>query len=427
MSYLGWFLAVCGLVGVVVGLMQMLKGKKMGTVPFKKPSEIAQQGMQAGDAKQMVSTEGQVQQGPQPLIAPMSGQACLAYEIAIERKWEKHERTENGDQKTTGSENVHRESKGSLFQLSDGTAAVFVDSSGSIDADMDKTHSSTISVGMMIPGTLSFGQMQLNTPHITSTESRTTAFVGTEKAVKVSPTVYALGQLQQGSQGPMIGTPKGIGTGKLILSAKGREALMGKTKRNMILGYAIGGALFVGGTLMGVLGPAPEPGQASCGGALATDVVSCSGRLYDAAGQTMEWTVPATATYTISVKQPKVKYPIYGDLTITDGAGKQVGKDTAQSKGDVAKVTGPFAAGKYKIVVKDRDGGIEFKTLKGGFGYELVIEKQGGGAAGGSGAAAAGAKPAAAAAKPAAVPAATGAPAAKPGPAPAKPAPAPKK
>lgn len=414
MSYLGWFLAVCGLVGVVFGLMQMLKGKKMGTVPFKKPSEIAQQGMQAGDAKQMVSTEGQVQQGPQPLIAPMSGQPCLAYEITIERSWEKHERTENGDVKKTGSDNVHRESKGSLFQLSDGTGAVLIDSSGSLDADMDKTHSSTISVGMMIPGTLSFGQMQLNTPHIASSDSRTTAFVGTEKAVKVSPTVYALGQLQQGSQGPMIGTPKGIGTGKLILSAKGREALLGKTKRNMILGYAVGGALFVGGTLMGVLGPAPEPGAASCGGVLATDIIDCNGRLHDAAGETMTWTVPAAATYTISVKQPKVKYPIYGDLTIMDGSGKQVGKDVAQSKGDVAKVTGPFAAGTYKIVVKDRDGGIEFKTLKGGFGYQLVIEKQGGAAA---------AKPAAPAAKPAAPaakPATTGAAAAKPAPAPKK-------
>jgi hypothetical protein len=406
-SYFGWFLAVCGLVGVIFGLMQMLKGKKMGTVPFKKPSEIAQQGMQAGDAKQMVSTEGQVNQGPQPLVAPMSGQQCLAYEITVERKWEKFERTENGEQKKTGSDNIHREERGTQFQITDGAGAVIVDSSGSIDADMEKTHSSTISVGMMIPGTLSFGQMQMNTPHIHG-EERTTAFVGTEKIVKISPNVYALGQLQQGSQGAMIATPKGIGTGKLILSAKGREALMGSTKKNMILGYAIGGALFVGGTLMGVLGDPPkvEPGEASCESAI-TDVAACKGRLYDAAGQTFTWTVPANGTYSVSVKQPPVKYPIYGDLTITDGTGKVVGHDVAHSKGDTAKVTQPFPAGTYKIVVKDRDGGIEFKTLKGGFGYQLVIEKQGGGAApAASGAAAAGTGAAPAAAKPSATPAA---------------------
>jgi hypothetical protein len=109
---LGWFLAVGGLIGVIFGVLQMMKGKKMGTVPFKKPSEIAQQGLQAGDAKQMVSTEGQVQPGPQKLIAPMSGQECLAYELVIERKWEKSERTENGEQKRTGSDRIHTETKG---------------------------------------------------------------------------------------------------------------------------------------------------------------------------------------------------------------------------------------------------------------------------------------------------------------------------
>jgi hypothetical protein len=423
-------LAVCGLVGLIIGVLQMMKGKKMGTVPFKKPSEIAQGGMQAGDAKQMVSTEGQVQPGPQPLVAPMSGQQCLAYEITVERKWEKFERTENGEQKRTGSDNIHRESRGTTFQITDGAGAVFVDSSGTIDADMDKSHSSTISVGMMIPGTLAFGQMQMNTPHIHG-EARTTAFVGTEKIVKISPNVYALGQLQQGSAGVMIATPKGIGTGKLILSAKGRDALMGTTKRNMILGYAIGGALFVGGTLMGIFGPAPTvaPGQAACESAL-TDAVACSGRLYSAEGQTFTWTVPANATYSVSVKQPPVKYPIYGDLTITDASGKAMGHDVAQSKGDTAKVTTAFPAGTYKIVVKDRDGGIEFKDLKGGFGYQLVIEKQGGGAAAPSGAAAAGTgaaatKPATtgaapATAKPATTGAAPAAPSGKPAAAPPK-------
>ena len=256
MSYFGWFLAICGLVGVIIGFLQMQKAKKMGTVPFKKPSEIAQQGMAAGDAKQMVSTEGQVQPAAQPLVAPMSGQPCLAYEITGARRWEKTERTEQGEQKKTGSDNIHREERGTMFQITDGAGAVIVDSSGSIDADMEKTHTSTISVGMMIPGTLSFGQLQMNTPHIHS-ESRTTGFVGTEKLVKISPTVYALGQMQQGSQGIMLATPKGLGTGKLILSAKGREALLGATGRNMKLGFGIGGALVVVGALMGILGDKP--------------------------------------------------------------------------------------------------------------------------------------------------------------------------
>ena len=93
MSVLGWFLSLIGLVGLVVGLLQMLKGKKLNAVPFRAPAQIAQMGPGAADAKGLVSTEGAVgQQGL--LTAPMSGRPCLAFEITVERKWEKTERTE---------------------------------------------------------------------------------------------------------------------------------------------------------------------------------------------------------------------------------------------------------------------------------------------------------------------------------------------
>ena len=62
MSVLGWFLSFLGFVGLVVGLLQMLKGKKMNSVPFRAPSQIAQLGPGAADAKGMVSTEGTVSQ-----------------------------------------------------------------------------------------------------------------------------------------------------------------------------------------------------------------------------------------------------------------------------------------------------------------------------------------------------------------------------
>src|SRR4029079_7459603 len=113
MSSLGWFLALFGFIGLIIGLLQMLKGKKMNAVPFRAPSQIAQLGPGAADAKGLVSTEGAVgQQGL--LTAPMSGRPCLAFEIEVSRKWEKTERTENGTQTKKGESNIFKDYKGGV-------------------------------------------------------------------------------------------------------------------------------------------------------------------------------------------------------------------------------------------------------------------------------------------------------------------------
>src|SRR5262249_46415365 len=157
-----------------------------------------------------------------------------------------------GMQKKTGSGKVHGEYRGSFFQIGDGQGSITVDATKEPDSEYEKSHSSTINVGMMIPGTLTFGGFQMNTPAILRTDSRTTHFVGTEKILKPSATMYALGQLAQGPQGLALGTPAGLTTGKLIVHHQGREALAGKTKKHMILGYALGGVMFVGGTALGL-------------------------------------------------------------------------------------------------------------------------------------------------------------------------------
>jgi hypothetical protein len=434
MNILGWFLAVCGLVGVIYGLRMMMKKKKMGNVPFKKPSEIAQAGAGAADAKGLVSTEGAAQLPPQPLIAPMSGQPCIGYEITVERKWEKHVRTEKGMQKKTGSSKVHGEYRGSFFQIGDGSGAVTVDATAEPDSEYEKSHSSTVSIGMMIPGTLTFGQMQLNTPAILDTDSRTTAFVGTEKILKASPTMYALGQIAQGPQGLAIGTPKGIGTGKLIIHHQGREALAGKTHKHMILGYALGGVLFVGGTGLGLFGPkaqASTAGIPDCGDTITiTKDATCEDRMYAAEGKTYTWTVTEAATYSIELKQPNVANPIDGVIEITDATGNKVAYDDGGSADKNAHVKQAFTAGTYKINVRD----YAHDTVEGGYGFQLSFSKSSGGApALPAASVAAGGSPASAAtttnavANAAAAPAHhAGTPAAAPGAAHANAAPAPK-
>jgi hypothetical protein len=376
MSVLGWFLSFAGFVGLIVGLLQMFKGKKLNAVPFRAPSQIAQLGPQAADAKGLVSTEGSVAQDGL-LTAPMSGRPCLAFEITVERKWEKTERTENGTETKKGSSNIFSDYRGGVFALQDGQGTVLVDATTKPDASFDKAHNSGVNVGILgiIPSTLQFGNFQMSTPLIVDTEGRTTGFEGTEKIVPPSPNLYALGALAMGPQGPVMHTPKGIGTGKLILSSKGRASLVKSTKRNMILGYAIGGVMFVGGTALGIFGPAPDmsasSSSSSCSSTLSADVVACDGRMYDRDGYDMTWTITTAGEYTLTVSQPKVKFPIDPSLTIKDATGKELAHNDGIFKGAEAKVTQKFEPGTYTINVRDvfRD------KVKGGYGFHLDIAR----------------------------------------------------
>lgn len=375
MNIIGWIIAVVGLVGIIFGIRMMLKGKKMQAVPFRKPSEIAQMGQQAADAKGLVSTEGQVMQPPQPLVAPMSGQPCLAYEIKVERKWEKYVQTENGQQKKTGTDTVHTEFRGSVFPLSDGAAQVMIDATQQPDVDLEKAHSQTVDIGMMIPGTLHFGQMQMNTPHVHG-EGKTTAFVATEKVLKPSASLYALGALGPGQYGMSITTPKGIGTGKLILSNQGREKLLGKTKRNMILGYAFGAIFAIGGTGLGLFGPKAE--STSCPSEIAGEV-TCGDRMYSASGEDYTWTVSEEGDYDITISHPKLKFPVFPTIDVKDSSGTSLASDVSQS-GESAHVVQHFAPGTYKLHVGDRDD----LKVEGGFTINLAIKKSGSSAPAGS-------------------------------------------
>ena len=370
MNILGWVLAVVGLAFVIFALRMMLKAKKMSTVPFRKPSEIAAQGPAVADAKGMLSTEGQAVTAAQPLIAPMSGQPCIGYELTVERKWEKQVRTEKGIERKTGSTQAHKEWRGSLFQITDGTSAVLIDCTTEPDSEYEKSHSSTVSVGNMIPGSLKFGAMQMNTPSFMDHDSRTTAFVGTEKILKASPTMYALGQFAQGPQGFALGTPKGMTTGKLIVHHQGRAKLMGKTKRNMILGYALGGVTMIGGVCLGLLGPKLQ--STSCPETIAGDV-SCSDRMFAADGKDFQWNVKEAATYSITIVQPPGAYAIDGVIEVFGPGGKQAAYNDGGSADKNAVITQTFQPGQYRINVRD----FGHTKAEGGYGFKLVVKRMG--------------------------------------------------
>ena len=166
-------------------------------------------------------------------------------------------------------------------------------------------------------------------------------------------------------------TPKGIGSGKLILSHHGREKLLSKTKRNMILGYALGGIFFLGGGGLGLFGPKMD--STGCPSTI-SGAVSCDGRLYSASGVDYTWKVTDPGFYLVTTIQPDVKVPIDSVITILDSSGGKVAYNDGGSPGANAKIQQKFDAGTYKITVSDFDK----LTVDGGFGFKLVVQKQGG-------------------------------------------------
>ena len=374
MSVFGWFLSFVGFIGLIVGLLQMLKGKKLNSVPFRAPSQIAQLGPGAADAKGMVSTEGTVsQQGL--LTAPMSGKPCLAFEITVERKYETTERTENGTETKKGSSNIFSDYKGGVFALQDGQGTVLVDATTKPDASFEKAHTSGVNVGILgiIPGTLQFGNFQMSTPLLTG-EGRTTGFEGTEKIVPPSAQPLRARRARDGAAGagrahaeghrhrqadPVVQGPR---VARQVDQAQ-HDPRLRHGRRDVRRRYRC----------MGIFGPAPDMSassdSSSCSSTLTADAVNCDGRMYERDGYDMKWTVPTAGEYTLTVTQPKVKYPIDPSLTVTDAAGKELAHDVGISKGAEAKITQKFEPGTYTLNVRDtfRD------KVKGGYGFHLAI------------------------------------------------------
>jgi hypothetical protein len=249
----GVLLGLVGVVGIVFGLLQKRKSGKIGAIPFHPPSRIMQMGQSAADAKGMVSTEGQAVLSNTPLIAPMSGKPCIAYEIEIVQEYEYYEQTDQGTQTRTKSETSLKEFKGSIFQLSDGQGGVFVDAQKMPDASMEQSFRHRMDIGMMIPGQLQFGQGVFNTP-LLSTEGPVKAFIGIERIIEPAPKMFVMGQLAQGPMGLAIGEPKGMLSGKMMIAPKSRDALLGAASRNAKIGLIAGAAMIGVGGIMGVVG-----------------------------------------------------------------------------------------------------------------------------------------------------------------------------
>jgi hypothetical protein len=350
MQYVGFFLIVVALVAIIMGVLQQMKAKKILAAPFKKTGEIAQNPAVA-DAKGTISAEGAIAV-QQPLVAPCSGKPCVYYEIELVRHWEKSVITENGRKTEKGTTSISTNKVGSQFAINDGSGPVGVDARESVDIDMEKAFEQMQNISW---GDVVFGQYRAHVPHHGGDE-HTVGVKCVEKIVPAQGNLFVLGKLVAG----IITKTDGM-LGKLMGSTKGREKLLGATKRNAIIGFVVGGLSVAGGIPMAIFG---DPPHDSCANMKDAWGEVCSGKIYDSSGTNYDWTITKAGNYSVEVIQPNVKVPIYPVLTVTDSAGALIGK-----VGDTQSVMlkGFLKPGKYKINVKEKSS----LQVKGGYSFAL--------------------------------------------------------
>jgi E3 Ubiquitin ligase len=380
MQYVGYLLLVLSLVGIVIAILQMMKGKKIGSAPFHKTGEI-RQNPQIGGATGLVSSEGQIQ-AQQPLMAPCSNKPCVYFHVKIEREVEKSTLTEDGTKTTKSWETVSEQKRGASFFIDDGSGPVGVMITDSVDANLEQTFSGTPPGGA--------GLMNL----LGSALSGMHRHRAIEHIIPASGLLFVMGKMAGGQ----ITKTDGM-LGKLVASTKGRQGLLGATKRNMILGIVAAVLCLGAGVPLSILGDAPK--SDACPSDISDALPApCKGHIDSDEGTTWTWHVTKPGTYDLYVQQPNVKLPIWPKMTVTSASGDVVGTDTGVGKGADAHVSATFGSGTYKINVHDMQPGYAPQFKKGG-GLSFTVNIK------------AGTAPAASASASAAAPVASTPPAAK--------------
>jgi hypothetical protein len=251
-----------------------------------------------------------------------------------------------------GTTSISTTKVGSQFQLDDGSGPVGVDARESVDCELDKSFEQMQSISW---GDVVFGQHRAHVPHHGGDE-HTVGVKCVEKIVPAQGSLFVLGKLAAG----VITKTEGM-LGKLMASTKGREKLLGATKRNAVIGFVAAGVSVAAGVPMAIFG---DPPHDSCANMKDAWAEVCSSKIYDASGASFDWTITKAGNYSVEVTQPSVKVPIFPVLTVTDAAGAVVGK-VADTQSVVLK--GFLKPGTYKINVKEKSS----LQVKGGYSFSL--------------------------------------------------------
>ncbi|HSO40279.1 MAG TPA: GIDE domain-containing protein [Labilithrix sp.] len=362
MQYLGFVLVFLALIALVIGLLQHLKGKKILAAPFRKTGEIAANPAVA-DAKGIVSCEGRVE-AQQPAIAPCSGKPCVYFEIEVIQEWTKHVVTEDGHKTEKGKDTIQTVKTGAVFFVNDGSGPVAVDPREGMTVELDKSFEQTQNVSH---GDVMFGQFHAHIPHASGDKHGSGVKI-VEKIVPIDGGMFVMGQLANQA----ITKPKGM-LGSLLGSRKGRNALLGATKRNKIIGFVAGGVCLLPGAGLSIFADAPAPTAAGEGACNILDESKanqpCTGKIYNDDGSNVELTVTQAGTFDIQGGPPRgKKIPVIASIGVKAADGKVILADAHET----ASVD--LQPGKYSVNIKDSIPG-DAAHFKGGFSFELLVKR----------------------------------------------------
>lgn len=359
---LGFVLLFIAFVALAVGLVNLRKAKKLLSAPFKKTGEISMLG-QSPDPSGAISTEGNVIVN-EPLTAPCSGRPCVYFEVEVERMWQKTEMTENGAKTSKGTSNVVTEKQGGVFYLDDGSGAATIDARAKASANERKDLIQSFEqVQNVVAGDVYFGQFKSNVPYDTTSGRSTIGVKCTERILTADGSLFVLGKLQ----GNAITTSDGM-LGKLMLSRKGRDALVGKAQKWQKVGLIAAAVSALPGLIIAIFG---DHTRAPIALDQIKDITAdaYTSRIYSKSGKSVAWEVTTAGKYEVAVKGTGTSktYRLWPELNLV-----QNGTDLAhRSSTDVTKMVACVAPGTYSLDVKDTSG---FEA-SGGQGFEVTVKK----------------------------------------------------
>ena len=291
---------------LIAALVVRHKGQKILSAPVRKTGEGA-------GAQGPVSFEGAVRAND-PLRAPCSGQPCVYYEVQVEKKV----KTKHGANTQVAWKTASKQHVGSTFWLDDGSGPVAVVAQEAADADLTKTYSGALPAGFQPP-------KQMPNEEIVDTRI-------TEKIVPADARLFALGAMANGQLA--------AGKGKLILSTRGREALLGSTRKLFVGLTAFATTLVAAGALIAIV----KPGEARPCGTLkdgqrlcvvktemsTTDEMQADGstKKVPIRHQVMKWEVTKEGKWQVEAKrQPRAKGRLAPSIAVTDKWGLPMAVD----------------------------------------------------------------------------------------------------
>ena len=113
-------------------------------------------------------------------------------------------------------------------------------------------------------------------------EGHATGTKAVEKIIPAEGRLFVLGKMDNAT----IKKRDGM-LGNLMLSTKGRDHLMGATKRNMLIGFIAGGLMLPAGAGMAIFGDAPSGPDNACGPFTDSIAEPCQGRIHGSGDVTM--------------------------------------------------------------------------------------------------------------------------------------------